>query len=333
MISLKKLLDTNPEESTLTLNAIALFLNATAVRAIDYDAARRVKYQNGIQEICERIESASDSATILLLAEEAAKLTDEYNRGLADYLRVLSSEKQSALSLVVEGLIKICNDSQAGAQNLRFIERELDNASRLQDVRALRKQMSVCLDSLSSEAARQERGIEGLRQQIDLHNPGGAIYDPVTGLSGAVPAETYIHGCASCGQEIYVLTLVLKSLDVINRRYGYAAGDRLIAHYSAALAERMPEGGRLFRWHGPSFVAVMPLPESVTAARAEANRIASVPSEYLIEQDDRSILLTISSTSMVLPILRSMDAIDIQQQLDAFVTDNASLPALSISPN
>lgn len=333
VISLKKLLDTSSEESSLTLRAIVLFLNATALRAVDYDAVKQATYQRGMQNICARIEHTGDAASLLLLADEAAKLTDEYNRGLEEHLQSLGAEKQSALSLMVEGFIKICADSEAAAQNLRFIEQELGKASRLQDIRALKGQMAGCLQALSRETARQEKGAEGMQRQIGLHNPGGVIYDPVTGLSGALPAESYIRGCTSSNQQIYVLLLVLKGVDVVNRRYGYAAGDRLISRYSAALAERLPEKGRLFRWHGPSFVAVMLKPESDSVLNAEVARVAAAPSEYLIEEDDRSIFLKATATWIVLPILRSSDAIDFSGKLDAFVTDHASLPELHISSN
>jgi GGDEF domain-containing protein len=333
MISLKKLLDADSDQGTLPLKAIVLFLNATALRAVDYDGVKQAKYQAGMRDICERIEHISDTANLLILAEEAAKLTDEHNRGLEEFLRNLNSEKQSALSLMIEGFIKICAESDAGAQNLRFIERELDKTSRVQDVRTLKKQMADCLQALSRETARQENGTDGLRRQIDLHNPGGTIYDPVTGLAGALPAENYIRGCTSSSQQIYVLLVVLKSLDVINRRYGYMAGDRVMSLYGAAIAERLPAEGRLFRWHGPSLVTAMLLPESLSAAHTEAARIVAVPSEYTMDQNDHSILLKVSASWVVLPISRSSDAIDLSAKLDDFVGQHARLPELSISQN
>lgn len=325
VISLKKLLETSGDDGALTLKAIAVFLEAIAVRAVDYDAAKRATYQRGMHNICERIGDMSEAASLILLAEEAAKLTDEYNRGAEEHLRLLNSEKQSALGLMIEGFIKICADSEAAAQNLRFIERGLGEASRLQDIRALKNQMAGCVEALSRETTRQEKSAQGLQQQIGIHNPGGAIYDPVTGLAGAVPAENYIRGCVSSGDQIYVLLLVLKSLDMVNRRYGYAAGDHLMSRYGVAIAERLPETGRLFRWHGPSFVAVMPLPESNSAVNAEAARITTAPSEYVIEQEDRSVFLKANASWTVLPIRRSCDAIDLSGKLDAFVTNHASV--------
>jgi hypothetical protein len=106
VISLKKMLDTTSDQGALTLRAIVLFLNATALRAVDYDGAKHAGYQRGMRDICERIEHTGESASLLLLADEAAKLTDEYNRGLEEHLRSLSSEKQSALGLMIEGSSK-----------------------------------------------------------------------------------------------------------------------------------------------------------------------------------------------------------------------------------
>lgn len=333
MISLKRLLDTTSDEGSLTLKTIGVFLNAMALHAVDYDAGKRAKYQRGMSEICERIDRSGEAASLLLLADEAAKLTDEYNRGLEEHLRSLNAEKQSALGLMIEGFLKICADSESAAQNLRFIERELSEASRLQDIRALKSQMAGCVEALSRETARQEKNTQGLQQQIGAHNPGGAIYDPITGLAGAMPAENYIRGCTSSDQQIYALLLVLKSLDTVNRRYGYAAGDRLMSRYGATVTERLPESGRLFRWHGPSFLAVMPLPDSMSAVNTEAARIATVPSEYVIEHEDRSILLRANVVWTVHPIRRSNDAIDLPGKLDAFVTSHANYSEPSISQN
>lgn len=333
MISLKKFLDASSDQSLSPLQAVVLFLNATALRAVDYDTAKQAQYQRGIEDICSRIEHTSEAANLLLLADEAAKLTDEYNRGLEEHLQKLSSEKQSALSLMIEGFIKVCADSEAAAQNLRFIERELAKASRLEDIRALKRQMAGCLEALSKETIRQEKGAEGMQRQIGLHNPGGTIYDPVTGLTGPLPAQNYVRGCASSGRGIYLLILVLKSIDVVNRRYGYSAGDHLISRYSSAIAGRLPETGRLFRWHGPSLLAVMTMPESASAMDAEALRITAAPSEYLFEQDERSILLKATASSMVLPILRSSDAIEFSGTLDAFVSGHAGVPELHLNPN
>jgi GGDEF domain-containing protein len=333
VISLKKLLDTTSDEGSLTLKTIGVFLNAMALHAVDYDAAKRAKYQRGIEEICERIDRAGEPASLVLLADEATKLTDEYNRGLEEHLRSLNAEKQSALGLMIEGFLKICADSESAAQNLRFIERELSGASRLQDIRALKNQMAGCVEALSRETARQEKNTQGLQQQIGSHNPGGAIYDPVTGLAGAMPAENYIRGCTGADKQIYVLLLVLKSLDTVNRRYGYSAGDCLMSRYGATVTERLPQSGRLFRWHGPSFLAVMPLPESLSAVNTEAARVATVPSEYVIEHEGRSILLKANVVWTVVPIRRSSDAIDLAGKLDGFVASHASYSEPSISQN
>jgi GGDEF domain-containing protein len=330
VISLKNLFGADSDRKSLCLEAIAVFLNATALRAVDYDSVKYVKYQSGVRDICVRSERARDVAGVLLLAEEAAKLTDEYNRGLEEHLRSLNAEKQSALGLMIEGFITMCAESNSAAQNLRFIERELDKTSRLQDVRVLKKQMADCLQALACETARQEKQTDELRRQIDNKNPGGAVYDPVTGLAGALPAENYIRGCTSSNQQMYVLLLVVKSLDVINRRYGYLAGDRIMALYTAAIAARLPATGRLFRWHGPSLVAAMLLPESASAAHTEAARVAAVPSEYRIEQDGNSVFPNVTASWLVLPILRSSDAIGLSERLDEFVRQHGRLPELPV---
>ena len=64
MISLKKLLDSTAEEGALTLKAIAVFLDAIALRAIDYDSTKRAAYQRSMHLICERIGETGDPASL-----------------------------------------------------------------------------------------------------------------------------------------------------------------------------------------------------------------------------------------------------------------------------
>ena len=106
-----------------------------------------------------------------------------------------------------------------------------------------------------------------------------------------------------------------------------------MSRYGTAIAERLPASGRLFRWHGPSLIAVMPLPETDEAMNAEAARITTAPSEYLIEQDDRSVFLKPNASWTVLAIRRSCEAIDFSAKLDTFVGSHASFLDPTLSQN
>jgi GGDEF domain-containing protein len=125
----------------------------------------------------------------------------------------------------------------------------------------------------------------------------------------------------AAGTRAYAAPFFLKSLQVINKRFGYATGDQILLRYSQHLAGHLKEEDQLFRWRGPCFVAILERFEEPDTVRSEVLRIASIGLEHSVESGDRSMLFMVSTAWDLIPISKSSDIAKISRKIDAFAAD------------
>jgi GGDEF domain-containing protein len=80
------------------------------------------------------------------------------------------------------------------------------------------------------------------------------------------------------------------------------------------------ERDQLFRWSGPSFVALLEREAPIEQVKREIGRVAKMRVEDLIEIDSRSVLLPISASWTVFPKLSSARLL--MSKIDEFVTSH-----------
>ncbi|HEY3940733.1 MAG TPA: GGDEF domain-containing protein [Bryobacteraceae bacterium] len=322
MISFRRLIDLEKDDLAASLlRVILLFLEASALHAIDYDSEEQSTYQREIREIRDKFEHAVAQHDILILAGEANQSIQAYNRGVEKFIRSLSAEKQAIVNLMGEALLRVCSSSERAGENLRRIEKQLEKAVHLEDIRSLKSKLSECLDVLCREAERQEAQAREVKSQ--LAEPGNAIgpADHVTGLPGLRHAERYVRELAHAGTHAYAAPFFLKSLQVINRRFGYTTGDQILLRYSQHLTHHLGDKDRLFRWRGPCFVAILERFQEPDVVRSEVLHIASLGLEHSVESGDRSMLFKISTAWDLIPIPVGSGVAEISRKIDAFAAE------------
>ena len=151
MISLKKLLATKADDEPALSRVVWLILEAIACHAIETDAAEREEFQVALRHIAKKIEESERNATTFVLAGEAIKSIEMYNRGVQRSLHSQVKELQSIVSLFTR-----CCTCFASATNLRQIERQIEKAAQIEDLRALKIQLELSLKGICDEAAQQE---------------------------------------------------------------------------------------------------------------------------------------------------------------------------------
>ena len=139
MISLKKLLATKTDEEPALSRVVWLILEAIACHAIETDPAEREEFQIVLRQIAKNIEESTRNATTFVLAGEAIKSIEMYNRGVQRYLHSQVKELQSIVSLFTRSMLHISKGSASSATNLRQIERQIEKAAQIEDLRADRK--------------------------------------------------------------------------------------------------------------------------------------------------------------------------------------------------
>jgi GGDEF domain-containing protein len=143
--------------------------------------------------------------------------------------------------------------------------------------------------------------------------------DPCTGLPAQGEAKAAIRRALAGETQVYVTTLYLHRMRLINARFGDAIGNQVISFCSQHIATHLTGvNDTLFRWRGPGFVALLERSDSHTAVASEVNRFIAIPLSRFFETRSRNVYLPIKLSGEVLPLAgRNFDEIlgDLQQSL------------------
>jgi GGDEF domain-containing protein len=130
--------------------------------------------------------------------------------------------------------------------------------------------------------------------------------------------EALISEIASSGRQGFVVAFFLKNVDVVNRRFGFAAGDVVLKTFAAYLGRNLVAADRLFRWRGPCFVVIGERPSSLEMLKAEAERVGCRGPEQEVEGQGRSILFRLTAATAVFPIVANRDNSGLPSRIDQF---------------
>jgi GGDEF domain-containing protein len=128
---------------------------------------------------------------------------------------------------------------------------------------------------------------------------------------------------ARTGTSAYVVAVAVRNLDVVNRRMGFVAGNKLLLAFSQEIAQRLSGKDQLFRWRGPSFVAILARSNSLEAVKREAAKFGAIRQERTIEDANSSIFFKMSTAWRLFPIPRASELAAFSGQIDAFLFGEA----------
>jgi GGDEF domain-containing protein len=281
------------------------------------------------------LEQSTSSAASLVLTGEAIKSIETYNRGVQRSLNSRIKELQSIVSLFTRSMLQVSKGSAASADKLHLIERQIEKSSQSEDLRALKVQLEQSLGIICEEKLDQERRSEQIHNQLHdaMSRPESAAVlseavsdlDMVTGLPNFGAAEKAIRAAIAAGTSTYAVLLCVDRVEVVNSRFGFPVGDRILMLFGQHLAQRLSQTDRLFRWRGPGFLALLDRSGPEIAIRAEMARMVSARLEQQIELGGRLVLLPIAASWMLTGIANSTVE-KIQQKLDAFSAGQFAVP-------
>ena len=326
MISLKRLLALDDDAGSKS-RVVWLILEAVACHAVESDPMEREAFQVSLRQLVERMEHSTSSDGTFVLAGEAIKSIEAYNRGVQRALNSQMKELQSIVSLFTRSMLQISKGSAASATKLHQIERQIKKSSQIDDLRALKTQLEQSLEVICEEAAAQERRSEEISDRLRdaMSRPASAAvlseavadFDLVTGLPNFRAAEQALLTAISTGTSTYAVLLSVDRVEIINSRFGTAVGDRILMLFGQHLAQRLSPTDQLFRWRGPGFLALIDRSGPEISVRADVARMVAARLEPEIELGGRSILLPITASWMLTGVANStMERIS--QKLDAF---------------
>lgn len=336
MISLKRYLEAERTEELARVRARVnhLLLEAIRLHAVEADPSDLERFQAEVAELDRRLETAPHPEDALIVAGEAIKALEAYNHRAGRLIRAQVIELRQMVAVLTAGLERLAAGNERSIANLRDIGRRVERVTSIEDIRLLKARLSECVRELEQEAVRHREESARLISHLktEVGRLSGAAdrelrFDPVTGLPGRPEAERAIEAACAEGRHAYAVVFVLERLALVNKRFGYAAGDQLLRALAARLRSFVRPGEAIFRWSGPAFVALLEREASEAVLEREVRHFASQRQEEFIEAQGRDGLLPLAASWAVVPIFRCATGELVASKIDRFVASESEVSA------
>ena len=286
-----------------------MLLNGISIQAVETNEIDLTRFRQEVAEISGKLSIQSTAEDIETAVGFIIRAVTGYNRMAARNTQAHVHELQDMLAMMTTTIAFLSDFSRTGIEQLHVVEKNLQTASTISDVRVLRGKLNDCLALVRSESIRLrdesharivelQAGLERTANHVrsagitlpvvapaapPRSKPAVLSDDPLTGLQGRDAAEAMIAAHISQGKELLLTLFLVDRLAHINGRFGTKAGDDILLMVAQHLGEQL-ETSSLFRWSGPAFVAVTEAAQSLHAVEQEVTRVASQRFEKTIEK-------------------------------------------------
>ncbi|MGD1073181.1 MAG: diguanylate cyclase [Bryobacteraceae bacterium] len=317
MISIKRYMRADGKADDTLPRLVRLLIEGVERNCVEGAPDELARFQVSTQPVLAAIESAAPPDELLGHAARAMDALKQYNRHAAEYLRRPAAELQAKVKLLTAAITAISSSSSENIQRLQQIKGQLLSSLDPRDIRAMRLRLSQCLDSVLAEAERQRAEADSAAEQLNRRvstSPGGSEeVDPATGLPTRDRAEEVI--AQACQDEVpaFIAVMVINQIQTMIGTFGQEFGDLILQRFAAFVRQKLPAVDQLFRWSGPTVVALVRR-RSVLDARGTIE--ALLVQRLTIRTGTPDVQIPISSRWTVVPLTASPRLLF--QKMDSF---------------
>ncbi len=298
-----------------------LILKSAGEHIIAFEPLEAEDFRERIREAAEALSGSPTSSQVLITAGAVSQAISSHNQLIQKKLDQLKGTLRRIIDPLAGHIAALQTDAGAAEPLERFREVMQEH---LQEnaYEKLGEKLPELLAPLS-EAAKTARAEvqqlqEKLRDQITVLEQNQdsegtarsakssgmtATTDPCTGLPIRAEAESAIEQALESGKQMYLAVFYLHRMGLTNARFGESIGDQVILFCSQQIATTITESqDQLFRWSGPSFVALLERNDSLLTVSGEVQRALSTPLSRFFETATRSVYLPIKLTGEVYPM-------------------------------
>lgn len=324
MITLSRFLTADRAILEICFRIINLLLEGIGLHAVEGDRPEYEKFRKDISAENAKMKLETSSADLLVGAGTVIRAMEEYNKRVAQTVHQRNSELRNIISMLTQAMIAVSDSSERTATRLHEIEKQLTTASVIEDVRMLKLRLGECLEKIREEKQIQvdqsSKVVEDLEKTISQspqHEPVSAGIDLTTGLPDRTAAEAALNLCAAANEKAYAVIFIGDRVQLINARFGYAAGDEVLKTIKTHIQKALRPADRLYRWRGPSFLALLKRPDAVDTVHTEMQRVNMSKLEKTVEIGNKFVLLPIGVHSAIFAVSSSVRLLT--HKIDAFV--------------
>ena len=314
VISIRKFLTQDSDAEQALLHVVSLLVEGID-KHVTGNSEECVRFRETVRHFSAALDEKISCADLLVQAGAVVKGLDEYDHFAAKQKSLQTAELRHMVTMLTATVKAVTASNSAQVSALGDIEHRIVTASELDDVRLMKSRLGDCLTEIRKETERRQKEadetIERLNQGLtDARQRIGAALseaqDRVTGLPGRPVAEAALARVGQEGSQVYAAIMVLDRLQALNARFGREVGDEVLASFTSLVQTNLRAEDTLFRWGGPTLLALMPRTDIIDMVRSEVSRIMAIKLEHTVQMASRSLLVPISARWTVIPVMAAV---------------------------
>lgn len=315
MISIKRFLDQRLHKGTGPDRDVVEALSQVGRLLVDAIAAHTVRgretdfnlLRGALRALARQIDEAKSAMGLLSASSDVVEAMETYCLHTTEYLQAEKDQMQSMVVMLTDTVADISGQSDISVLRLQTIEKDLELASGLNDMKAVRMGLESCLRTLRDASAEQKRNsaatVQRLRDHVDRAQQRNSVEPKNAPISRAdieqlsevpdVPVESVANS--------YVAGFKLKRAEHITGRFGEAATHQMLSTLGALLKVMVGPDDRLLRWKGTSYVMFINSTGTIGEIRALLAETVSKIGMQHVEVGRKSALLSVGVDWIVFP--------------------------------
>ena len=268
---------------------------------LPFESADRTKGRSTIDGLLTRLDGALRPFEVLEIADEALAAIEEDAKAARDHRRGRNEELQAMISMLAETVASISVQKDSSVTRLKQIEQQIERATVLEDVRALKATLSDCLAAVREASRQQQLQSTASVERLETQIRSSKAYLAPPPEAPAAESEPFMDDDPEPQEIAYAAIFLLDRADLISRRYGESVRTEVVAFVRQHFKKMLMPKDRFIRWNGAAFVVLLQRKGSTDDVYAELRSVASLGRSQYFDVGDRSVLLDTSLTWTVFP--------------------------------
>ena len=340
MISIKQFLEQRrqgpaPEQDVVDAltQMVRVLLDAMATHMVRGREADLRSLRRALSGLVRQMERPQPAMTLLGVSSDAVEALETYCQRTSDYLREQHEERQSMIAMLTDTVAELSGQTDASVARLQTIEKQVERASEIDDMRTLRANLATSLQSLRDAAAQQRSSaiatVARLQSQIALAQ-SRIPEDPKSSIPGHPDIDVIPEASDEPVESLpasYVAAFKLQRAEHVANRFGEAAKTQMLSLIAAQLKTLLGPNDRLLRWKGTSFVMFINSTEGIQDIRARLAETVATTGQQYIEVGRKSALLSVGVDWIVFPQAGRSSLEAVFTEVDAFLANTRQASA------
>lgn len=268
MISLKKYIDSKPEESVKALcESYRASLSAMGVSATQICPHIGEDFQRDLLNLRDQVTPTAPPDAVAETGKHVEEELKKWGESASEYLQQTAHDVKELMMIVAETAQAVGERDKRYANQFVEFAGQLAAIGNLEDLTKIRlslgksaTQLRSCVEKMVEDG---ERSVSKLRAELSVYQnrldevERIATQDPVTGVANRYKAERQIQLRIERSRNLSVAIFDLDNFKQTNDLYGHAAGDALLKQFATELRAFFRSTDMVSRWGGDEFLVIV----------------------------------------------------------------------------